>query len=297
MAVNYTAVAWTPVVMLGIAIVLGVYVLARLALDLSIRRGLVNSKKHQDDIESDAPSHNRFRITATRSVALAGVICSLLSNILELVIMFDYVDYYDLSHLKRYTALNFFSIAGVLCLFVTAILTTKALASPSKGHSISRIVYTILLVLIALFALIVFILQTVINSIRYYGSRGTNYFSLARATAIIGHTYFGLLGLTTLVISIGLIRRWTQIRGAEVPTAERSALKMFTIAAVPVLTAIIVLGIVYRATFMGGLYSYYSLNALHGYLAYHFISLIFNLWGNILVFEFARKAVKKLSMI
>lgn len=145
----------------GIAIVLGVYVLVRLVLDLSIRRGLVNSKKHQDDIESDAPSHSRFRITATRSVALAGVICLLLSNILHLVILFDYVDYYDLSRLTRYTALKFFTIADELCLFVTAILTTKALASPSKGHSISRIVYTILLVLIALFALIVFILETV----------------------------------------------------------------------------------------------------------------------------------------
>ncbi|KAK0668549.1 hypothetical protein QBC41DRAFT_365427 [Cercophora samala] len=289
MSVNYNAVGWAQVAMQGIAIVLGVYVLARLALDLATRRGLASVKKHQDDVESDTPPHTRCRGTAILIVALAGVISTILTRILELVTLFHHTGYKE--ELSQYSAVNFFAIAEGLCLFVTAILMTKALTSPAKGFSVSRIMYTVLIVLLAVFALVVFIIQT-LQIWRHFNG----YMRLWRPTAILGHTYFALLGFTTLVIGVSLIRKLIQIRGANIPTAERSALKMFTFVALPVLTGMIVLGIVSRVGFTDRPY-YYFFDDIHGYLAYAYISLIFNIWLNLLVFEFARKAVKKLSTI
>ncbi|KAK0737419.1 hypothetical protein B0T21DRAFT_410872 [Apiosordaria backusii] len=283
--IHWAAHGYATTAIFGIGIVGCFYVATRLILDLITRHKTGGKQHRDDDVESDTPSHSRRGLTAVRLAALAGVITNFVDNILNIVNLY-LVDGYR-EAMARFTAQNFFTIAAGLFLFITAILMTTALTSPPlKGKSASRIacVYSTLMWLITVYAVVVFILQAV----QIHGERWDTYRRLRRAVPIIGHVYFGLLGLTTLAIGVGLIRRIIHARRADVPTAERCALHMFTYAALPILTVMMILGIVFRAAYMEILDSRFD--RPNGYLAYSYISMIVYTWGVLLVFEFARKA-------
>ncbi|KAK4178268.1 hypothetical protein QBC36DRAFT_325288 [Triangularia setosa] len=283
---NATAVAASTTAIYGLAVAGCLYTSIRLVLDL-INKHKTGGKTHRnDDVESDTPSHTKRSLTVVRVVTLAGVICALLGNILSITRFWYLSESYD-EFMARHTAVYFFSTAETALVFITALLVTGKF-TPSSPMSMIRVIQYIFIVFIGLFALILFIMGCVQN----YAPM--SYDSLQGVYQNFSHAHLALLGVATFAISASLIKRIIHVRRVRVSTAERCALYAFTSATLPVLAGQVILSIVFRTTNVARI-PFMQIENPNGYFAYYYISLIFYVLGDVLIFEFARKAAKKLS--